>query len=191
MHPHRRCRCDRQRVPHRRARVGGLCGFCSQAERVPTGSPKTGRCADVRERCRNEKEAEMPTEFYCEKWLTEQIESRCRRCTCDRRPFPRRRARVGGLCGFPDTAERVPTGSRKTGRCAAVRERCGNGKRRRRPPAGDFRRRNEPQAARQEKAKVSCAHPGRHICPQCGQFGTFGQGLLRGQKQPCWGRKRR
>ena len=46
-------------------------------------------------------------------------------------------------------------------------------------------------AARQEKAKVSCAHLGRHICPQCGQFGTFGQGLLRGQKQPCWGRKRR
>ena len=43
----------------------------------------------------------------------------------------------------------------------------------------------------QEKAKVSCAHLGRHICPQCGQFGTFGQGLLRGQKQPCWGRKRR
>ena len=57
--------------------------------------------------------------------------------------------------------------------------------------AGGFRRRNEPQAARQEKAKVSCAHLGRHICPQCGQFGTFGQGLLRGQKQPCWGRKRR
>ena len=23
---------------------------------------------------------------------------------------------------------------------------------------------------RQEKAKVSCAHLGRHICPQCGQF---------------------
>ena len=36
------------------------------------------------------------------------------------------------------------------------------------------------EAARQEKAKVSCAHLGRHICPQCGQFGTFGQGLLRG-----------
>ena len=58
-------------------------------------------------------------------------------------------------------------------------------------PAGGFRRREKPQAARQEKAKVSCAHLGRHICPQCGQFGTFGQGLLRGQKQPCWGRKRR
>ena len=34
----------------------------------------------------------------------------------------------------------------------------------------------------QEKAKVSCAHLGRHICPQCGQFGAFAQGLLRGQK---------
>ena len=53
------------------------------------------------------------------------------------------------------------------------------------------RQKTEPQAAKQEKAKVSCAHLGRHICPQCGQFGTFGQGLLRGQKQPCWGRKRR
>ena len=46
--------------------------------------------------------------------------------------FPHRRAHVGGLCGFRGTAERVPTGSKKTGRCANVRERCGNGKRRRR-----------------------------------------------------------
>ena len=29
--------------------------------------------------------------------------------------LPRRRARVGDLCGFPDVAERVPTGSPKTG----------------------------------------------------------------------------
>ena len=58
-------------------------------------------------------------------------------------------------------------------------------------PAGGFRRREKPQAARQEKAKVSCAHLGRHICPQCGQFGALTQGLLRGQKQPHWGRKRR
>ncbi|MFQ8837830.1 MAG: hypothetical protein ACLR8L_08115 [Oscillospiraceae bacterium] len=36
-----------------RARVGGLCGFRRPAERVPAGSPKTGRCTDVRERCRN------------------------------------------------------------------------------------------------------------------------------------------
>ena len=39
-------------------------------------------------------------------------------------PATARRARVGGLCGFPDTAERIPVGSHKTGRCAAVRERC-------------------------------------------------------------------
>ena len=68
---------------------------------------------------------------------------------------------------------------------------CGNSKRRRSKPAGSFRQKTELQAAKQEKAKVSCAHLGRHICPRCGQFGTFGQGLLRGQKQPCWGRKRR
>ena len=36
-------------VTARRARVGGLCGFRGAAERVPAGSLKTGRCADVRE----------------------------------------------------------------------------------------------------------------------------------------------
>ena len=41
----------------------------------------------------------------------------------DKTPVTARRARVGGLCGFQDTVERVPTGSLKTGRCAAVRER--------------------------------------------------------------------
>ena len=35
-----------------RTRVGGLCGFRSPVERVPTGSRKTGRRADVRERWR-------------------------------------------------------------------------------------------------------------------------------------------
>ncbi len=44
----RRCSCDRQRVPRRRARVSGLCGFPSAAERVPAESHKTERCADVR-----------------------------------------------------------------------------------------------------------------------------------------------
>ena len=42
-------------IPARRARVGGLCGFRSQAERVPARSPKTGRCAAVRECCKHEK----------------------------------------------------------------------------------------------------------------------------------------
>ena len=36
-------------IQARRARVGGLCGFRSPAERVPTGSLKIGRCAGVRE----------------------------------------------------------------------------------------------------------------------------------------------
>ena len=38
-------------------------------------------------------------------------------------PIQARRARVGGLCDFQDTVERVLAGSPKTGRCAAVRER--------------------------------------------------------------------
>ena len=106
-------------------------------------------------------------------------------------PVTARRARVGGLCGFPDTAERVPAGSHKTGRCADVRECLAELQHRSRSACGRLSAEEKPQAAKQEKAKVSCAHLGRHICPQCGQFGTFGQGLLSEQKQPCWGRKRR
>ena len=41
--------------PHCHACVGSLCGFRSSAERAPAGSPKTGRCADVREHCRHGK----------------------------------------------------------------------------------------------------------------------------------------
>ena len=37
-------------IQARRARDGSLCGFHGAAERVPAGSPKTGRCAAVRER---------------------------------------------------------------------------------------------------------------------------------------------
>ena len=69
--------------------------------------------------------------------------------------IPARRARVGGLCGFPDTAERVPARSPKTGCCTDVRERCGNSKRRKKPPAGGFRRRKKPQAARQPAMDLS------------------------------------
>ena len=73
----------------------------------------------------------------------------------DKTPVTARRARVGGLCDFQDTVERVPAGSPKTGRCAAVRERCGNGKRRRRTPAGGFRQREKPQAAKQPAMDLS------------------------------------
>ena len=75
-------------------------------------------------------------------------------------PVTARRARVGGLCGFQDTVERVPTGSLKTGRCADVRERCGDSKRRRRTPAGGFQQREKPQAAKQEKGlTLFCVRP--------------------------------
>ena len=70
-------------------------------------------------------------------------------------PIPACHASVGSLCDFQDTVERVPAGSPKTGRCAAVRERCGNGKRRRRTPAGGFRQREKPQAAKQPAMDLS------------------------------------
>ena len=88
-------------------------------------------------------------------------------------PIPARRARVGGLCGFRSQAERVPTGSTKTGRCADVWECCRNGKRKRRTSASEFRQREKPQAAKQDKAAGSCAPLGSHICPRCGQFRVF------------------
>ena len=86
--------------------------------------------------------------------LKTQVES------ADKTPVTARRARVGSLCGFRSPAERVPAGSPKTGRCTAVRERCGNGKRRRRTPAGGFRQREKPQAAKQEKGlTLFCVWP--------------------------------
>ena len=65
-------------------------------------------------------------------------------------------ARVGGLCGFRGTAERVPAGSPKTGRCADVRENCGHGKRRKRTAAGGFRQREKPQAAKEKGLALFC-----------------------------------
>ena len=78
----------------------------------------------------------------------------------DKTPVTARRARVGGLCGFQDTVERVPAESPKPGRCTDVRERCGNAKRRRRTPAGEFWQRKKPRAARQEKGlTLFCVRP--------------------------------
>ena len=88
-------------------------------------------------------------------------------CTA-KTPLPRRRARVGGLCGFRSPAERVPIQQQKTRRCADVRERCGHGKRRKRTAAGEFQQREKPQAAKQDKAAGSCAPRGGYICPRCG-----------------------
>ena len=80
-------------------------------------------------------------------------------CTA-KTPLPRRRARVGGLCGFRSPAERVPIQQQKTGRCANVRECCRNAKSRKRTSASEFRQREKPQAAKQEKGlTLFCASP--------------------------------
>ena len=98
-------------------------------------------------------------------------------------PIPARRARVGGLCGFQDTVERVPTGSLKTGRCADVRERwqktseqdemaagkaacskCRNTPER--AKSRDFGRRGEKAGERPD----AFLRPVVHCYPQCGQF---------------------
>ena len=70
-------------------------------------------------------------------------------------PVAARRARAGGLYRFRHTAERVPTGSTKTGRCADVRECCRNGTRKRRTSASEFRQREKPQAAKQPAMDLS------------------------------------
>ena len=75
-------------------------------------------------------------------------------------PIPACRARVGGLCRFRRPAERVPIQQQKTRRCADMRERCGNAKRRRRTPPGGFQQREKPQAAKQEKGlTLFCVRP--------------------------------
>ena len=75
-------------------------------------------------------------------------------------PVTARRARVGGLCGFRSPAERVPAKHQKTGRCANVRECCRNAKSRKRTSASEFRQREKPQAAKQEKGlTLFCASP--------------------------------
>jgi len=93
-------------------------------------------------------------------------------CTA-KTPLPRRRARGGGLCGFRGAAERVPAESPKTGRCTAVRDRCGHGKRRKRTAAGEFRQREKPQAAKQEKGlTLFCVRPATSA-RSAGSFGDL------------------
>ena len=104
-------------------------------------------------------------------------------------PVTARRARVGGLCGFRSSAERVLAQHQKTGRCADVQECCENAKHRRRMPAGEFRQREKPQAAKQDKAAGSCAPRGGHICPRCGQFRGF-TGAFQKQRKTALGRCR-
>ena len=83
----------------------------------------------------------------------------------DKTPIPARRARVGGLCRFRRPAERVPIQQQKTRRCADVRECCRNAKSRKRTSASEFRQREKPQAAKQEKGlTLFCVRPSTSAC---------------------------
>ena len=80
-------------------------------------------------------------------------------------------APVSAVCAaFRTQPSGIPAGSHKTGRCAGVRELYGNGRHRRKPPAGGLRRREKPQSARQEKRLGAFLRQPVHVCPQCGQF---------------------
>ena len=70
-------------------------------------------------------------------------------------------APVSAVCAaFAAQPSALPTGSTKTGRCADVRECCRNGKRKRRTSASEFRQREKPQAAKQEKGlTLFCVRP--------------------------------
>ena len=75
-------------------------------------------------------------------------------------PVTARRACVGSLCGFPDTAERVPAKHQKTGRCADVRECLAELQHRSRSACGRLSAEEKPQAAKQEKGlTLFCVRP--------------------------------
>jgi len=99
-------------------------------------------------------------------------------------PIPACRARGGGLCGFRGAAERVPAESLKTGRCANVRECCRNAKSRKRTSASEFRQREKPQAAKQEKGlTLFCVRPSTSA-RSAGSFGYLRGRSKSSEKQP-------
>ena len=99
---------------------------------------------------------------------------------------------VAPTCGRTENStEAQRSGFGRKRKCGGMDETCRLRQMRKNAENGQNRGILDAAARKQEKAKVSCAHLGEHICPQCGQFGAFTQGLLRGQKQPHWGRKRK
>ena len=136
------CSSQNRRWLRRRMAANAMATCCSQSDRFKRRSSRTmtGRC---RSWMRTWQRGNMPI------LLKTQIERTAKA------PIPACHARVGGLCGFRGTAERVPIQQQKTGRCADVREHCGHGKRRKRTAAGGFRQREKPQAARQPAMDLS------------------------------------
>ena len=131
-------------------RATAICDLPSDQFRWHSSRTMTDRC---RNWTRMRQDENMPI------LLKTQVES------ADKTPVTVCRARVGGLCRFRSAAERVPAGSPKTGRCTAVRDRCGHGKRRKRTAAGEFQQREKPQAAKQDKAAGVVRAPRRSHLP--------------------------
>ena len=63
-------------------------------------------------------------------------------------------------------------------RCGAFNQPAGDGDAPQLEKKPEFQQREKPQAAKQDKAAVSCAPRDGHSCPRCGQFRAFAQGLL-------------
>ena len=104
------CSSQNRRWLRRRTDVSAMAICYSQSDRFKRRSSRTmtGRC---RSWMRTWQRGNMPI------LLKTRVEHTAKT------PIKACHARVGGLCGFRSSAERVPTGSTKTGRCAAVRER--------------------------------------------------------------------
>ncbi len=100
-------------VTARRTRVGGLCGFRGTAERIPTESLKTGRCADVRELWR--------------KWQAQSEHQR--EAAASPRTFKRAKSRDFGRCGEKAARKRRESRTKPRGRArpAAVTSARGAG----------------------------------------------------------------
>ena len=155
---------------------------CSQSDRFNSRSKRTmtGRC---RSWMRTWQRGNMPI------LLKTQIERTAKA------PIPACHARVGSLCDFQDTVERVPAGSPKTGRCTAVRERWRKMLVLARTAAGKVAcgkrgtRQNgqnleilDAATRKQDKAAGSCAPRSGHICPPCGQFRGFTRAFQKQRK---------
>ena len=82
---------------------------------------------------------------------------------------------VAPTCGTKNSTEAQRSGFGRKRRCSGMDETC-------RLRRGEGYGACIDEAARQDKAAVSCASRGGHICPRCGQFGAFAEGLLQARK---------
>ena len=100
----------------------------------------------------------------------------------DCQPVPRRRTRVGGLCGFRSPAKRVAARSLKTGRCADVRERSAELQRRRRNACGRLSAENRAANGEAGQNRGVVRAPRRSHLPAVRAVSGFCGGVVAGAK---------